>query len=166
MESKRKLRDVTMSTQSPEHPYTKPGTPVSLQPQRATKWKVMLGRESCCPAGSEPARRAASNTASSLRVTTRGRTSSLWGWRSPGTGCLGRWWSLLLWRYSRLFSPSEAPSAVLCPVLGSPIQGRWRATGESPAERYEDEEGTGASLLRGKAEGAGLVQPGEGCEGT
>jgi len=32
-------------------------------------------------------------------------------------------------------------------------------TGESPAEGYEDDEGTGASLLRGKAEGAGLVQP-------
>jgi len=29
-----------------------------------------------------------------------GRTSSLWGWRSPGTGCPGRLWSLL-WRYSR-----------------------------------------------------------------
>ena len=35
------------------------------------------------------------------------------------------------------------------------------ATGESPAEGYEDDEGTGASLLRGEAEGAGLVQPGE-----
>ena len=34
-------------------------------------------------------------------------------------------------------------------------------SGESPAEGYEDEEGTGASLLRGEAEGAGLVQPGE-----
>ena len=30
-----------------------------------------------------------------------------------------------------------------------------------PAQGYEDEEGTGASLLRGEAEGAGLVQPGE-----
>jgi len=30
---------------------------------------------------------------------------------------------------------------------------------ESPAEGYEDDEGTGASLLQGKAEGAGLVQP-------
>ena len=45
--------------------------------------------------------------------------------------------------------------------------GRWvcssacGATGESPAEGCEDEEGTGASLLRGEAEGAGLVQPGE-----
>ena len=27
---------------------------------------------------------------------------------------------------------------------------------------YKDDEGTGASLLRGEAEGAGLVQPGEG----
>ena len=27
----------------------------------------------------------------------------------------------------------------------------------SPAEGYKDEEGTGASLLRGEAEGAGLV---------
>ena len=30
-----------------------------------------------------------------------------------------------------------------------------------PAEGYEDDEGTGASLLRGEAEGAGLVQPEE-----
>ena len=29
--------------------------------------------------------------------------------------------------------------------------------GESPVEGYEDDEGTGASVLRGKAEGAGLV---------
>jgi len=28
-------------------------------------------------------------------------TSSLWGWRSRGTGCPGRLWSLLLCRYSR-----------------------------------------------------------------
>jgi len=34
--------------------------------------------------------------------------------------------------------------------------------GESPAEGYEDDEGTGTSLLRGKAEGTGFVQPGEG----
>ena len=34
-------------------------------------------------------------------VWTWGRTSSLWGWRSTGTGCRGRLWSLLLWRYSR-----------------------------------------------------------------
>ena len=58
-------------------------------------------------------------------------------------------------------SPREAPSAVLCPVLVSSVQERWGATGESPAESYGDEEGTGASLLWGEAEGAGLVQPGE-----
>ena len=34
-------------------------------------------------------------------IWTWGRTSSPWGWRSTGTGCPGRWWSLLLWRYSR-----------------------------------------------------------------
>ena len=33
-------------------------------------------------------------------VWTWGRTS-LRGWWSTGTGCPGRWWSLLLWRYSR-----------------------------------------------------------------
>ena len=32
---------------------------------------------------------------------------------------------------------------------------------ESPVEVYKDDEGTGASLLQGKAEGAGLVQPEE-----
>jgi len=35
-------------------------------------------------------------------IWTRGRTSSLWGWWSPGTGCPGRLWILLLWRYSKL----------------------------------------------------------------
>ena len=34
-------------------------------------------------------------------VWTWGRISSLWGWRSTGTGCPGRLWGLLLWRYSR-----------------------------------------------------------------
>ena len=35
----------------------------------------------------------------------------------------------------------------------------WLGCSESPAEGYEDDEGTGASPLRGEAEGAGLVQP-------
>jgi len=34
-------------------------------------------------------------------------------------------------------------------------------TGASPVEGYEDDEGTEASVLRGKTEGAGLVQPEE-----
>ena len=38
---------------------------------------------------------------------------------------------------------------------------RSGATGESPAEGYEDDEGTGTSPLRGEVEGAGLVQPEE-----
>ena len=39
------------------------------------------------------------------------RTSSLWGWRSTGTGCPGRFWSLLLWRYSR---PAWTRSCAAC----------------------------------------------------
>jgi len=58
---------------------------------------------------------------------------------------------------SPLRCPSEAPSGVLCPVLGSPGQERWGATEESPAEGYENDEGIGASILWVRAEGAGLV---------
>ena len=41
----------------------------------------------------------------------QGRTSSLWGWRSTGTGCPGWLWSLLLWRYSR---PTWTRSSTPC----------------------------------------------------
>lgn len=50
--------------------YTKSDTQASLQHQRATKWNMMLERESCCSAGSETARRAALSAVSRLRVTT------------------------------------------------------------------------------------------------
>jgi len=60
----------------------------------------------------------------------------------------------------------------LCSALGRPHLQCWvqcwapqfkndEELLESPAQGYEDEEGTGASLLREEAEGAGLVQPGE-----
>ena len=35
-------------------------------------------------------------------VSTQRRTSSLWGWRSTGTGCPEGLWILLFWRYSTL----------------------------------------------------------------
>ena len=41
------------------------------------------------------------NWSTGSSIWTWGRTSSLWGCRSTGTGCPGRLWSLLLWRYSR-----------------------------------------------------------------
>ena len=51
------------------------------------------------------------NWSTGSSVWTWGRTSALWGWRSPGTGCPGRLWSLLLWRYSR---PAWTRSCVAC----------------------------------------------------
>ena len=40
-----------------------------------------------------------------------GRTSLLWGWQSPGTGCPEGLWIVLLWRYSR---PTWARSRAAC----------------------------------------------------
>ena len=49
---------------------------------------------------------------------TWGRTSSLWGWRSPGPGCPGRLWSLLLWRYSRPAWTRSSTAYCRWPCLG------------------------------------------------
>ena len=52
-----------------------------------------------CPATGQGA--TGTNWSRGSSIWTWGRNSSLWGWWSPGTGCPGRLWSLLLWRYSR-----------------------------------------------------------------
>jgi len=62
-----------------------------------------------CPATGQGAMGTNWGTGSS--VWTWGRTSSHWGWQSTGTGCPGRLWSLLLWRYSR---PSWTRSCEPC----------------------------------------------------
>lgn len=36
-------------------------------------------------------------------------------------------------------SPGEATAAVLCPVLGSPVQQKYGAAGESQAEGHEED---------------------------
>ena len=54
-------------------------------------------------------------------VWTWGRTSSLWGWRSTGTGCPGRLWSLLLWRYSRPAWTRSCAACCMCPCFGRGI---------------------------------------------
>jgi len=63
--------------------------------------------------------------------------------------------------------PSEGPIWSTVSSFGLPSSRKMNYQRESSPEKgYEDDEGTGAFLLPGKAEGAGLVQPGEGCEGT
>jgi len=70
-----------------------------------------------CPATGEGA--TGTNWSTGSSVWTGGRTSSLWGWRSPGPGCPGRLWILLLWRYSR---PAWTRSCAAC--SGWPCFGR------------------------------------------
>jgi len=60
-----------------------------------------------------------------------------------------------------LLMPDEATPRVPCPVLGSLAQERSELTGESPEKGHKDDEGTGESLLQGKAEEAGTAQPRE-----
>jgi len=40
-----------------------------------------------------------------------------------------------------LICPGETTSAVLCPVLGSPVQERQGTSRKSPAEGHKDDEG-------------------------
>ena len=64
---------------------------------------------SWCPATGQGAM--GTNWSRGSSVWTWGRTSSLWGWWNPGTGCPGRLWSVLLWRYSR---PTWTRSCAAC----------------------------------------------------
>ena len=49
---------------------------------------------------------------------TCGRISSLWEWRSTGTRCPGRLWSLLLQRYSRPAWTRSSAACCRCPCFG------------------------------------------------
>jgi len=74
------------------------------------------------------------NLSGAFSVQTWGRTSSLWGWRSTGTGCPGGLWSLLLWRYSR---PAWTRSSAACcrwPWFGRGDWTRWPP--EVPSNPY------------------------------
>lgn len=53
------------------------------------------------------------------------------------------------------------PHAVLCPLLGSPVEERHEHTVNSPKKGHEHHRGTGASLLGGKTEGTGTFHFGE-----
>ena len=60
-----------------------------------------------------------------ITINLKSQYISLWGWRSPGTGCPGRLWSLLLWRYSR---PAWTRSCTAC--SGWPCFGRGVGLGD------------------------------------
>jgi len=53
---------------------------------------------------------------------TWGRTSSLWGWWSTGTGCPERLWILLLWRYSRRSWTKTCATCSRWPCFGRRVE--------------------------------------------
>lgn len=55
----------------------------------------------------------------------------------------------------------EATHAVLCPLLGSPVEERCEHTENSPKKDHKHDQRTGASLLGGKTEGTGTSHFGE-----
>lgn len=64
-------------------------------------------------------------------------------------------------RLRGLILPLLRPQLELCAQFWTSQYKRYGHTGEHPVKGQEGEEGTGASLLSGKAERAGAVQPGE-----
>ena len=67
--------------------------------------------------------------------------------------------NLRLGRYPVCTAPSSTgEKEILCNTL---MRFPWACAHVSFKQGYEDDEGTGASLLQGKPEGAGLVQPEE-----
>jgi len=59
--------------------------------------------------------------------------------------------------YSPLLYPSDTPSGVWCLVLGCPAQESCGAAGAGSEESRKQDKRAGATLLRRKAEGDGLI---------
>ena len=114
-----------------------------------------LGTLPTVPAGreSKDERRAAGQRPASLPPSPKPPPAE-----GPRSGARGWFWHKLLDLGVRT---KEMNFAAVGRRFGPAVNIKLGAAGESPVEGYEDEEGTGTSLLRGESEGAGLVQPRE-----